>query len=134
MTGMTIFGTLRADGYYATTQVAAIVGLSYRQLDYLARTIDWTPGSGGHRIWSAADIRRLTIAKAIDAAAPGPGKSQRGSLPTIARAVLAGPPPPASGWAAYFRGLVDYGPTPTDAIGDLPGAVVAKLPGELRAT
>lgn len=50
---------------YSTFEVARLVGLSYRQLDWWIRTgkietsFNGMPGSGHSRRWSGDDVRRL---------------------------------------------------------------------------
>jgi DNA-binding transcriptional MerR regulator len=58
------------DGYRAP-QVCSLVGISYRQLDYWARTGLITPsvrqasGSGSHRLYSFGDVVQLKVVKRL---------------------------------------------------------------------
>lgn len=95
----------RAHGY-SGREVCALAGITYRQLDYLARTrripdFDGTPGSGNRRRWSADLARRISVAACIHRFSPTWGQSADTvhSFPFVAGVVLDGPPPPATGWA-----------------------------------
>lgn len=55
---------------YSATEAATLAGLSYRQVDYLAREDVVRPtrpstGSGTHRRYSAADLAALRVAAAL---------------------------------------------------------------------
>lgn len=83
--------------------VAALVGISYRQLDYLARTrsVDMPdPGSGHYRDWPPAMVVRLALACHLAASAPG----TQSQLPEIVRLAMAmGEDPPRRGYALLCR-------------------------------
>lgn len=83
--------------------VAALVGISYRQLDYLVRTrsVDMPdPGSGNYRDWPPAMVVRLALACHLAASAPG----TQSQLPEIVRLAMAmGEDPPHRGYALLCR-------------------------------
>ena len=114
-------------GPLATREVCELTGLTYRQLDYLCRLIGWSPGTGVRRRWFPIDLRPLLIAQAL-ATPYGEWGHHQTIFPRIARAVISGPAPPATGWVAYLADNVTYGATPAEALGPLVGAIVAKIP------
>jgi hypothetical protein len=85
-----------------TATVAALTGISYRQLDYLTRHPDTAPhidhraqghGAGNARWWAPHLVRRLILAQAVQEAFP------QLALPAVARPLLEAPfPPPDRGW------------------------------------
>ena len=110
-----------------TREVCDLTGLTYRQLDYFCRLMGWMPGTGTRRLWNGDEVRLLTIAKTL-AIPYGEWGYRQTLFPRIARAVISGPAPPATGWVAYLADNVTYGATPAEALGPLVGAIVAKLP------
>lgn len=63
-------GAERPEDGLTTTEVALLVGVTYRQLDYWLRTgaieiSDPTPGTGFSRTWTEADIERLRCCVAV---------------------------------------------------------------------
>ncbi len=110
-------------------QTCAIVGVSYRQLDYAARTIrqlrDLAHGSGSRRRWPVSLVRRLQVAAQLDAATAS--NQYAGSRwIAAARACVAGPEPPESGFAilsphdqvGYYQ-TINAADLPSKAIGTL---------------
>lgn len=83
--------------------VASLLGLTYRQIDFLARTTGCVEahGSGSRREWGADTVLRLAVAAALARQLPGavttPGRSV---LPEVAALAFQMPtPPPRSGYA-----------------------------------
>jgi hypothetical protein len=85
----------------------ALTGLTFRQLDYLARTRSLgkrvsSPGTGSQRLWSPELLNRILAAKALADVVPDRGDGGGSLLPVFADFVLKGPPP--SGSFVYFDG------------------------------
>lgn len=116
------------------------LGLSYRQLDYLARILSLDPhhlgarGSGTRRVWPPYVVARLEVAQALLSAVPTLSMETIGG-PTwtgLARAVLEhDQDPPPSGWVILDDlGDLHYCTTSTDlgrVLGRGSGAVVARF-------
>lgn len=103
--------------------VIETLGVTYRQLDHLRHLAILPPGqgSGSHYVLDADQIARLTIAAALY-------RSAGGRWTRMARAVITGPPPPASGWVVCRNDTVLYGATFADVLDGLPGGgVVAQF-------
>jgi hypothetical protein len=89
--------------------VADLAGISYRQLDYLTRTVPhlndgtMSRGSGSRRHWNPDQLNRITIAALLaDAGAT--------SLPAMTTALFdIDAPPPRAGWAWYTPDPVEAG-------------------------
>lgn len=84
-----------------THEVCQLLGISYRQVDYVCK-FD-RPGSGNHRRWDDVMIDRLTVAKALlDAIgfALAPGRSP---WPQFVDAVMAADDP-VPGWVTLSPG------------------------------
>jgi hypothetical protein len=101
--------TTVAVGGLSTNELGARLGLTFRQLDHLARTmavdgvdIAGSTGSGIHRVWPWGVVNRLEVAAALSRQIPEPATYRWSS---IARAVLQGPHPPPVGWVL----LDDFG-------------------------
>lgn len=64
--------------HFSTSEVADLTGASYRQLDYWSRNGVLVPefeatGSGSRRSYSAADVERARVVRAVsELGAPGP--------------------------------------------------------------
>jgi hypothetical protein len=91
-------------------QVADLAGISYRQLDYLTRTVDalsdgtMSRGSGTRRLWTPDQLARITIAALLTDAAG------QANLPAMANAVFTvNARPPRAGWAWCSHDPVDAG-------------------------
>lgn len=115
-------------GHYKTAEVARSLDIHPSTLNRLAVALGRNHGSGHHIYWSWRDIQAVRIALRIEAAGAGD------CLHVIARTVIEAHPtgglePVLAGWVAYRRGEIRYGATPSEAIGPLPGAVVAHLRG-----
>lgn len=110
------------DAQVSSTDAAHLAGVSYRQLNYVAIHLGWTPGTGTRRRWSYDQIHRLRIAAALNE------EAHRRDFLHFAIVVLHGPQPPDSGWAAYTSDEVAYGSSPAVALKGLTGAVIAKIP------
>lgn len=84
-----------------TCDVAELLGVSYRRVDYLTRTgaVDgMNLGSGSRREWDTATVIRLVLANHVVAAVPVPGDAT--PFPDVARAALANHhEPPRRGYA-----------------------------------
>lgn len=102
-------------------------GITMRQLDLLATRQGINDGSGRHRRWTADQVRRLQVARALAGAVGGVSL-----LPTAAEAVFAGPTPPDHGWVAMRKTHVIYGDTPASlfpmALDGMLPAIVARVP------
>lgn len=107
-----------------TSDLAAHLGVSYRQLDYLTRRPDaaltnadlGANGSGTRRTWPAAVVARLEVAVALAAATPGPEASS--TFPALADAVIAWTGiVPMAGWALLTEaGHVTIADEPVDLL------------------
>ena len=89
-----------------SSDVAALADISYRQLDYLARLLHFTGGSGHRRRWTVDQLNRLAIANLLAQAVPSPTSA----FPAVAEMLLdrSDPPPPA-GWAWLTGAPIDAG-------------------------
>jgi hypothetical protein len=89
--------TTTAAGGLSTADLARHLGVSYRQLDYLARTtidggdLAGARGQGSRRVWRDDLVARLAVATVI----AGVTGRRWGE---VARAVVDGPEPPPDGW------------------------------------
>jgi hypothetical protein len=91
-------------------EVADLAGITYRQLDYLTRTVphlnDGTlsRGSGTRRHWTPHQLTRITIAQLLADASGAP------SLPAMATALFdIDADPPRAGWAWCSLDPIDAG-------------------------
>lgn len=118
-----------------TRQLADLLGVSYRQLDYLTRregaaltnAVLGANGSGTRRTWPAAIVARLEVAVALAAAAPGSDSTS--AFPVLADAVVAWTGVvPMAGWVFLSEaGHVTVSDEPVellDAIEDSGGGIV----------
>lgn len=88
---------------WTSTDAAAIIGCSYRQLHYLTASgikpagLTGPGGPGSRFLWSEAQVTRLAVAYLLSQVVPD------GSFPELAAAALADdtPEPPRSGYALY---------------------------------
>jgi hypothetical protein len=81
-----------------SADVCDLVGISYRQLDYLTRcgvVHGQNRGSGCRRQWDREDVLRLALARHVAGYTPGPVSS----FPELASLALDAPTPPARGYA-----------------------------------
>lgn len=104
----------------STREVCDLLGVSFRQMDYVARTvIGDTPGSGVHRRWDDVTIDRLTVARALLDAAGALVAPRQSPWPQLVDAVMAaGEPTP--GWVTLRPGgVVKYHgwPSPVGEVG-----------------
>lgn len=119
----------------SSTVVAHMVGISYRQLDYLIRSGAITVPQAAWqspRRWTPELIHRLQVAVALNHVLTNIGgpTTQTSQLPYIMKAVMAGSEP-AGHWVALRSGAVSYGAT-VDALFpksmDSQGAMVVRMP------
>lgn len=84
--------------HLSTHEVCDLLGLTFRQLDYVSRTVlRDAPGSGYHRRWDTDTIDRLTVAKALLGAIDALVLQKNSPWPQLVEAVM-GSETPASGW------------------------------------
>jgi hypothetical protein len=122
-------------GHYSTLAAARSLGVTFRQLDVLARSLDWTPGSGAHRAWRPEWVARLRVARALLDVVGDLGNPGFSPFPRFARAVLDGPDPRRYQWVAWSAADgVTYSISPTHAVGGQSGAVVARIPRQESTT
>lgn len=89
---------------YGSVQVCDLLDVTYRQLDYLTRTGAVTgpgmnKGSGSRRYFTPDQVKRLAVARRLAANLPTTRATSGSVWPTLAAAVMAGPAPPARGFA-----------------------------------
>ena len=105
--------TTTAPEALSSQQVVDRLGITYRQLDALARDVfGMSQGSGSRRHWDPEVVRCLDVAVALTAAVPQWPEGHCSALPRFARDVLDGPTPAERGWALWVRGTVVYPTTP----------------------
>jgi hypothetical protein len=95
--------------HLSTVEVGDLLGLTYRQLDYVSRTVlKDVPGSGNRRRWDDASVERLTVAKALLDAIDALVHQKHSPWPQLVDAVMAaGDPLP--GWVTLSpEGRVTY--------------------------
>lgn len=130
--------TVAADGL-STMELADRLGVSFRQLDYLARsagineTIGGARGSGGgrQRVWPASVVDRLVVATELAQVVVHGGRGYGYPWGTTAKLILAGPEPVRpGGWVLVDDlGAVRYAADPVGLAGLLArgwGGVVAR--------
>lgn len=94
-----------ADVSLSSRNTADLLGITYRQLDYATRNVrelrtrpTMSGGSGSKRRYDLDTIRRLMIAASLAQAIPH-GEYNGSQWVRAAGATMAGPPPPATGFA-----------------------------------
>lgn len=105
-----------AAGGLSTMELADRLGVTFRQLDYLASEtgcVELVAGgrgqAGRQRVWPEVVVAKLSVATALANASGGRPWS------SVAKLVLEGPVPPPSGWALLDPlGNVRYGGSPAD--------------------
>lgn len=114
---------------YSSRDVCDLLGISYRQLDYLTRTgavtgPDMNKGSGSRRTFTPDQVQRLAVARRLADNIPTTRATSGSVWPRLAAAVMAGPPPPPRGFAVLDTvGTVRYPTTLT--VDDVPnGSIV----------
>lgn len=96
-------------------ELCDLIDISYRQLDYLCRTVlrghgEYEPGSGRVRRFDPELVDRLRIARLLHQALPFSSMDRDNSMwPAIAGAAIAGPRPPRCGFVTMDHdGTVRY--------------------------
>lgn len=115
-----------------TRELARHLGVSYRQLDYLARRpelrtvsadLAGATGSGTRRHWSPEVVARLEIAGRLADVSGQPWG-------ILAAAVMRSPEPPLAGWALLDGGGVHFAADEyelVEALAEVEGGIVARF-------